>query len=429
MVFARSGAQLNLTRMDGGGGGASQIAITWSPLFWFQLVQTMTGDVKQVDLDAVMLVGRPLPGESCPTAPATCKVVTGGKLAGLGTGTGPALIRNRQFEKHPQVNATWNDWTVEAGNLPAGTFKFWVAGGHTSPVYYLLSNDTDASGNPTIALYRRKSDFSWESVLQGIPNIGAGSPYGPVYVNPYSAVELWVIQKDGVYWSKDQGSTWHVDPVLTALVTASGRYSLTAVVGDPNSFDANTNLYFGARAFSMNPLADLRFARSNPSIRVAAGAETGVFYDRGDGIWRDLTPTLPRPLSVVSGVATDGSSVYVSLEGRSVVKIDTPGDAPPASYFVVDSKGTSGVVAKLMRADGTAIAGAKVKLAMIDASARAQLPYTETTGSGGEVGTPAPVSTIPGGAIYVDFAGDKNSGPAQARFIVPRSCVGRFCAP
>lgn len=415
VLFVRNGIDADLTRVDGGGGSFADIAITTSPLYWFQFVQTMTGEVKAVDLDAVMLVSRPLKNQD--------GSLVGGKLAAIATGTGPALIRNRQFQKQPNVKSGWGDWTVEATDLPVGTYRFWVTNGHASTYYYVLAQEPDASGVVRFVLYRRKDVTGWEKLIDDIPNIGAGSPYGPVYVNPYYAGEVWAIRDDGVWSSTDAGTKFTKDDVLTALVTQSARYKLTNAVADDATYDAQSNLYYSGRGFSQNALADLRFARSNPKVRVAAGATTGVFFDGGDQIWRDLTPVLPKPLAPISGVATDGDAVYVSMEGRSVVRIDKPLDAKPASYFVVDPKAPGGVVAKLMRADGKAIGGVQVKVTVIDASARAQFPYEETTGPAGEIGLPVPVDAAARGAVYIDFAGDDKSAPAQTRFVMPAPCT------
>jgi hypothetical protein len=328
------------------------------------------------------------------------------------------------------VAGGYSAWAVEATDLPAGAQSFFVAGGHAIALvgppgappmgtrYWVLSRDATA-GNPLV-LYRHNDGPGWTSVFSGVLGANPGlihAWYGPVYPNPYDTREAWWIAGDGIHVTRDAGKTVPVDDVLTALLTGSGQYPLTNDYLANGAFDGTIGVPASTRALALSTLSQMAFARDNPKIHVAASPFTGVFYDGGDGIWRDLGPTLPHPLSAVAGVRSDATSVYVAFEGRSIVRIDKPGDAPAASYFTRGGSGNT--LAVLDSATRNPIAGAQVSLRIIDPTAQAELDYGGTTSSGGEVASPLSIPIPSGSAVFIRFAGSGSQGPADIRFVMP----------
>lgn len=81
----------------------------------------------------------------------------------------------------------------------------------------------------------------------------------------------------------------------------------------------------------MGTLSDMAFLRDNPQAVCASSPFTGVFYNSGDGVWRDLTRYLPGPFTPVSALGIDCEGIYVGTEGRGLMRITGYDNAPAAS--------------------------------------------------------------------------------------------------
>jgi hypothetical protein len=373
-------------------------------------IQTPAGETT-TDLDAVVLINRPLTDN--------CGKPVAGPLASVATGGGPALIRNKTWSQHPDVAQGYTDWIVEAPEVPAGSLLFWIAGGHANPQYFVLASEKDASGSPIQNLYRRKTDGTWGTPIYR--GVAAWNPslihewYGPVFPNPYDANVITLMTANDVQTTTD-GATFTRDNVMSQLVTGSGQYALrTDFGGDPN-YDGTLQFLRVTRSLSLGTISQIAYDQADPRKRAVAASSVGVFFDNGSGVWRDITPLLPHPLSPVTAVRVVGDAVYVAFAGRSVVRVDDAGDARLAAYYDVDPSAPNGVVATLRRSDGRSMAGATVTLTFVDPQRR-RVVYSDKVGAIGEVGLP--ISNAHGGAIFLDFTGDDVTAPAHTAFLVP----------
>jgi hypothetical protein len=270
---------------------------------FIQFIQTLKGEGQNPLLDAVMLAHLPLTDANGNPVP--------GPLGQPNPSGSPVLIRSTQFAANPDANISkFQNWNIEANDLPMGTQGFWVSGGHTNPVYYLYSRE--AGG---VVLYKRNSSGSgWQLLLS---NLQDGGSFGPAFVNPYNPNMLYVLAANGVKVSFDGGANFQDEVTLTALLTGSGTFPFTGNFSGGNGQFVS----IGSRANAMGTLSDMAFYRDNPNRVVAASPFTGVFYTSGDGCWRDLSPYLPRPHTPVSSVGIDCEAIYAGMEGRSLVRI------------------------------------------------------------------------------------------------------------
>jgi hypothetical protein len=298
----------------------------------FQCIQTLPGEAPVFLLDVVMLVDTPFTNfdgqNDVPVNPTQ-------PLGKLNPGGNPVLIRNQQFAANPDADVSHLDqqfWTIEAapGNkdkpLPTGTQSFWVSGGHTNPVYYVLAIGT---GQPVLFKQTSTGWLPLNTALNNnqVPNfqVLAGGRFGPAFVNPYNPDHLYVLTSDGIKFSLDGGASFQDDRVLTGLVTGAGRFGLNATYNGGNftGLMGLTGSFTGNSALGC--LAHMTFNRDNPSEVVAASPFTGVFFNNGDVTgncsWRTLTPYLPTPLSPVSCVGIDANAIYVATLGRGLLSI------------------------------------------------------------------------------------------------------------
>src|SRR5262249_6551784 len=106
----------------------------------FQIIQTLQDEEPAYPLlDAVMLARLPLKaydseGQLVPVP---------GPLGQAVPGDAPVLLRNPRFAASPDaIVSRFQDWRIEADDLPPGTRGFWVSGGHLHPVYYLYAMES-----------------------------------------------------------------------------------------------------------------------------------------------------------------------------------------------------------------------------------------------------------------------------------------------
>jgi hypothetical protein len=244
------------------------------------------------------------------------------------------ILRNPQYMDHPQIESAATDWSIFANNLPAGTHKFWVSGGHSNPSVFILATQTDGEH-----LYKLQKPMgpphpfsSWQelnvqgSLQQPQPwpssQILSGAFIGPVFVNPWNALQLYVLTASGVEYSADGGQSFNIDQTLTNLINGSGKFPMTGdfAGSTPESLAAIDfgNSYVSAH---MGTLSAVSFNRDYPSERVAASPFTGLFYSRGDGNWTILGKAMPTPVTSISDVGIVGDQIYVATEGRGILNI------------------------------------------------------------------------------------------------------------
>jgi hypothetical protein len=282
-------------------------------------------------LDALLLTPLPLTYDSGNGKTAIVKGPPG--ISPPAQGNALVILRNPQYLEHPEIDSSAQGWSIFANNLPAGTHKFWVAGGHARPILFLLANQ-----NGQEHLYRG-TGMQPPSVVSGwtelnvqgnglqpqpwpTPQILAGALNGPVFVNPWNSQQLYVLTQPGVMYSFTGGFSFTIDQALTNLVNGQGKFPMT---GD---FSGSTPLSgpvidFGNSYISahMGTLSAVAFNRESINERVAASPFSGLFYSPGNGIWTDLSKALPKPASSVSDVGLVGDQLYVTTEGRGVLNI------------------------------------------------------------------------------------------------------------
>ena len=141
---------------------------------------------------------------------------------------------------------------------------------------------------------------------------------GPVFVNPYNSDELYVLTESGVKYSNDAGATFSTDSRLTQLITGNNAYPLTP--GFTGGDRSGVRIANRSDRNQMGALADMAFLRDDPTLVVSVSPFTGLFYKKS-GHWRDLSSYLMKPLTPISSVAIDSSTIYFATEGRGVFRL------------------------------------------------------------------------------------------------------------
>jgi hypothetical protein len=398
-------------------------------------IQTVASDTTAYDkLDLVMLTRLPVhdpAGQALPLDLFTPGDTTNTFL----------LLRNISYADNPDGPASnFAGWASVGPRLPGSPQRVWVAGGHATPVYYLAAADA----NGTVSLYKRirqssSNNLTWQPILTQLLFAG-GAAYGPVFVNPYDPNLIFAAAVDNnhpngaIFVSRDGGSSFQADEVLTALLTNSGRYRLGIFSASSQAAEVGSTFHGG---LMFNP-SHISFSPSNPSFVAACSPVTGVFFAnmaRGcvgssrptrDRNWRTLTPYLPDPFSYISAAGFDGGQLYFATQGRGLLHLDDPFIAPPASYFdPLPDETTSLAVLRDNVAAPVPWARASVLITRIDPATSAGIPIeTRTvvinrivrTDANGIVTVPEPLTS----GTYIAqlaFPGDGQLAPYQTRFI------------
>jgi hypothetical protein len=340
------------------------------PLF-LQFIQSVKGETG-VPPDAIMLLNRPVRDGSNPPN----VIVPPPTLAGLAQAGSPWLLRNRSWASEPDFyRALANgNWSAELTDLPNGTDRVFVSGGHARSHYFALVREQSG-----LSLFERKQAQilgvppAWVRVFAGVIDWNTQCSayqgwYGPVFVNPYDASKVFLLTPSGVKVSHrdSQGNlVFADDPILTNLITASHSFPIVREFcgGNPS------HVPIASRTLGASTLAHVSFFRDAPARTVVASPFVGGFYDNGDGIWRGFSNLLPR--APLWAVRLDNNNAYFGFAGRSVGRVSFPGDAARATYFQPDNGfvprlgGGLSIVAKLLVSDGTVAAGETVSLRII----------------------------------------------------------------
>lgn len=332
------------------------------------------------------------------------------------------LLRNRTFASDPDINESkFGGWTLESGNVPGGSSRVWASGGHASdPATYYVC--VCSSPNVPVQLFKQtQRAAAWKEIIPIIVRDGRpvrlevlrpepGTIRGPLFVDGVFPDHLAIATTKGPVWSFDGGSTFQLDNVLFALLTNSGQFPLA------NSFPAGNgaDVAHNGRGAQQMYLGDVAFGDGGQLA--VASPFTGVFY-KGPGLanyWLNPRAALPPVLPTVSSIAFAGTDLYVATEGRSLLLLEGPREAPLASYFEWKRSlvlgGSALAQVKLIRSDGTPVVGASVTGWHVSTAGALGIIST-TTGSAGDLALGADV--MAGDRLYLRYAG--NSSTAGAR--------------
>lgn len=346
-----------------------------------------------------------------------------------------ALMRATDFSLSPSVPNPLNTdstnlppllsptWVTVDSKLPAtGATRVWTTGGHGATEYFLYI------GGSAPALWHRDQKGNWSSLNASIvdtliPSYEGAS--GPAFVDPYVSGRMFVLTASGVRYAASGAQTFDQDPVLTALISASGTYPMSGNfpgARDPLShFDHvdDHNNPTGSRAITLASLGHVAFDRNNPNHFVAVAPFVGAFYWR-NGVWYDLTPLLPTPMPAISSAAITEKYIYLSTEGRGLFEILNYDNAPMASYFARSSL-LQGQLARLFAADGSHASGRQVSVIITLFNGQIVSQSTAVTDASGAV--PTPDALLASGSatrvVHLRFDGVTGFGPASVHFTYP----------
>lgn len=398
-----------------------------------QAIQTLASEARTwPSLDMVMLVQLPLTNTDG-------TVVSGA----LGSGSKRfALIRNKHFEANPDGPAAgFAGWEIVSDSLPQGTSRFWVAGGHASPKYYVYtdgSNSTCQNG-----LFSRKLEIvprgqsAWKCLISDLPDSAKnGDLYGPAFVNPFNPNMIFVAAGDSVATSSiqistDGGSHFCKLPALKSLVTDSDRFNLVDSFNPGASFNPLGSRFHGD---SFNVPEQIVFDRYAPSRMLVASPYTGLFYgvsatastgslsctdpSWSEPSWFNLSPHLPKPAPYISDIALVNSSAIVATRGRGTFALSNIKAAQPATYFVTERIISQGnPVATLRRSEKAVVPWGRVIVTALAGSSRSRVinQIEVRSDADGHVRLPSP---LPAGSYVIElsFVGNGNLAPATTAF-------------
>jgi hypothetical protein len=300
--------------------------------------EVLSGSVKTPD--AVIVVNLPIqePGPN-----GTTKSIPG--IYGQKASSSRAVIlRNKSFEKSPDgTTSHFSKWSIARDNLPAGTERFWVSGGHNSPEYYFF---TPGSSTCPGGLVGDFVNGKWPCLLTNLalPS-GSGAISGPAFVSPYQPKTVFVIQlgtSPGIKYTTNGGTTFCPAPNLTQLVTGSGQFPLTE--DGEGQFDPSGRFTDAGEAYhgSILPMiSEVAFDRSDLSTVLVISPLSGVYFGRlgdqencAEPTWLALQGPTDNWGYPSAGVLLDGTA-FIGTEGRGIFEISSPSSALSASYFAI----------------------------------------------------------------------------------------------
>jgi hypothetical protein len=211
-----------------------------------------------------------------------------------------ALKRTRKLSS---INSA-DDWDNPAiaeqvgPNLPPGAVIAQAAGGHANPVFYVSDG---------FNLF--KLDAATQVWRQIVPGGGATSARR-FFVDPFNPDLVYILDTNRFRVSIDGGESWMDDVFLTQAMTGARRLVISTT----------------------DTLTDMVFLRSDRRQRFALGA-AGVMHTIDGVDWRVVynaiaLPGLPES-AFYDGITTPREpKLYVSVEGRGVLRIDLPALPP-----------------------------------------------------------------------------------------------------
>jgi hypothetical protein len=171
-----------------------------------------------------------------------------------------------------------------------------AAGGHANPVFYVLSKASE--------LYRLDGGTTWTKIAPGGPPGQMAGAARRVFVNPFDAKVLYVLNDVAVRVSVNGGASWQVADSLTRAVTAGHRMTLNPATA----------------------MSDMLFVRSDPFTAFVFG-HSGVSYTYDGVDWRTILSAIAQPgipeFGFFDGVTDPlNRALYVSFTGRGVQRLD-----------------------------------------------------------------------------------------------------------
>jgi hypothetical protein len=429
--------------------GDSSVGLVDSPSFdgpgAIAAVQTEAGESPPHNsLDLVMLVSLPLvdaKGNAIADPP-----------GGTGTGARTALIRNTNYEASPNgPTSKFAGWQIVNDALPAGTTRFWLSGGHTNTQYFLLTDQSNSdcpNGLQHLAYapppLTRKAAPKWYCLVKNLAADSVGDAdvhhqRGPAFVDPFNPAIIFVTTGSDIEMSENGGTDFCKLPVLTSLVTESGRYGIHGEYAPNAVFNALDSRFHG---YALSIPSQISFDRADPngasdSILVTS-PYTGVYLGRAAPgrfsvesrstpvncaeEWKDVSPALPAPRGYVSSSVVNAGDAVISTEGRGILGIGHAGLAQLASYFETNASAAhASAIATLRSGTGSAVPWGLVLVtatnAQLGATTLSQSPV-RVDGSGGLI-----VPSLPPGSYVIDlkFVGDGTIAPCAAKFALQAS--------
>jgi hypothetical protein len=217
------------------------------------------------------------------------------------------VLRTRALSSISQLS----DWDDPAKaepvgtKLPAGANVVQASGGHRNPVFYVANAN---GGN----VWRWDAGGGiWKPIVPGGPPGQSASFALSFFVDPFRPNVIYLVDVSGIKVSLDFGESWLPEPGLTLAMTAAGKL----------------------RSPSRTVICDMLFSRGESRTRFAFG-DAGVHGTVNGFEWFPLLDAIAVPGLPESGFFDPIShpfdrALYVSLEGRSILRIGGLPDPPP----------------------------------------------------------------------------------------------------
>jgi photosystem II stability/assembly factor-like uncharacterized protein len=209
-----------------------------------------------------------------------------------------------------------NDWVTSATEESSGAKVFQqgpdlpvvgvnvvqASGGHDAPVFYI----GDLGGAQRVWKWA-KGMAGWEQIVPGAAG-GADNPQAAIrfFVDPYLPHIIYVLDRNGIYFSDNYGNTWRRDTKFEEAITENGAFPFV-IPSDGNPGEALVR--------------DIIFDPSNHGYRFAVGP-AGVFYTV-DGINWDhflLTSAMPMRPNNLSYNPCE-RALYVATNNRGLLRL------------------------------------------------------------------------------------------------------------
>lgn len=334
-----------------------------------------------------------------------------------GVGLRTVVVRTDDVTQHRSISLpdpATQGWKLEA-EAPSASERLWVSRDGPNPTYFFYA-ENDTTG--IRVLFRRKGGQQFYEQLTGLDNNLFPIPYcavqGPIFPNPYDPRVVYGIGADGV--ARLDGNGFVPEPVLTTLVTRSDTYPFRAdYAGDTAGL--GVGYIMASRMRALSSLVDVAYDVADNYRLAFATAYGSVFYlDRREGIWRDVTPSLPTPATEISNIALSHDGLFLAFEGRSVWRVEWPELAPEATYFTA---ATSSSLGRLLRASGNGIGSAKVAFTAPATRDQPALSALVTTDASGNVPLPPGITSnqLSGRAVWLRSEPSKGLAPAFRRTV------------
>ena len=242
------------------------------------------------------------------------------------------------------AEAGWVDVSPAAHFGPGQIAGVYPSGGHASTTIYVLTSNDPGVLNNGSAFYQPGKVWKGQSIGQQpikawAPASGSGAnllydAYN-IFVNPYDPSELYAVDLGdpvpAIKVSHDGGGSWTPVPDLKDIATNHGEFDF-ACGGFLNG------PYYGDKEIFGNEcsLASMTFVPDDPKVRVAVLYPGGIAFSRDSGkSWIPLDVThaqaSQQPIELPQTAFYDptlnyagNSSLYVSLEGKGLKRIDAP---------------------------------------------------------------------------------------------------------